>query len=70
MATNVLVVLLVVIIVIEKPCKFPVEDGRQIVTMDLPEKIKISELEKGLVYEFVFEQHKAPFLIKILRKNQ
>ena len=26
----------------------PVEDGRQIVTMDLPEKIKISELEKGL----------------------
>ncbi|MSS85663.1 MAG: hypothetical protein CK526_04520 [Thaumarchaeota archaeon] len=37
----------------------PVEDGRQIVTMDLSEKIKISELEKGLVYEFVFEQHKA-----------
>ena len=38
----------------------PVEDGRQIVTMDLSEKIKISELEKGLVYEFSFEQHKAP----------
>ena len=38
----------------------PVEDGRQIVTMDLSEKIKISELEKGLVYEFNFEQHKAP----------
>ena len=37
----------------------PVEDGRQIVTMDLSEKIKISELEKGLVYEFTFEQHKA-----------
>ena len=37
----------------------PVEDGRQIVTMDLPEKIKILELEKGLVYEFTFEQHKA-----------
>ena len=37
----------------------PVEDGRQIVTMDLPEKSKILELEKGLVYEFTFEQHKA-----------
>ncbi|MCG3779893.1 MAG: hypothetical protein MT332_02710 [Candidatus Nitrosopumilus limneticus] len=43
----------------------PVEDGRQIVTMDLPEKIKISELEKGLVYEFVFEQHKAPLSKKV-----
>ena len=37
----------------------PVEDGRQIVTMDLPKKIKILELEKGLVYEFTFEQYKA-----------
>ena len=37
----------------------PVEDGRQIVTMDLPEKSKILELEKGLVYEFIFEQCKA-----------
>lgn len=43
----------------------PVEDGRQIITMDLPEKIKISELEKGLVYEFVFEQHKAPLSKKV-----
>ncbi len=43
----------------------PVEDGRQIVTMDLSEKIKISELEKGLVYEFVFEQHKAPLSKKV-----
>ena len=43
----------------------PVEDGRQIVTMDLSEKIKISELEKGLVYEFTFEQHKAPLSKKI-----
>ena len=43
----------------------PVEDGRQIVTMDLPEKIKILELEKGLVYEFTFEQHKAPLSKKI-----
>ena len=43
----------------------PVEDGRQIVTMDLPEKIKILELEKGLVYEFTFEQYKAPLSKKI-----
>ena len=43
----------------------PVEDGRQIVTMDLSEKIKILELEKGLVYEFNFEQHKAPLSKKV-----
>ena len=43
----------------------PVEDGRQIVTMDVPEKIKISELEKGIVYEFSFEQHKAPLGKKV-----
>ena len=43
----------------------PVEDGRQIVTMDLPEKSKILELEKGLVYEFTFEQHKAPLSKKV-----
>ena len=43
----------------------PVEDGRQIVTMDLSEKIKILELEKGLVYEFTFEEHKAPISKKV-----
>ena len=43
----------------------PVEDGRQIVTMDLSEKIKMLELEKGLVYEFTFEQHKAPLSKKV-----
>ena len=43
----------------------PVEDGRQIVRMDVPEKIKISELEKGIVYEFTFEQHKAPLSKKV-----
>ena len=43
----------------------PVEDGRQIVTMDLPEKSKIWELEKGLVYEFTFEQYKAPLSKKV-----
>ena len=43
----------------------PVEDGRQIITMDLSEKIKILELEKGVVYEFTFEQHKAPLSKKV-----
>jgi len=43
----------------------PVEDGRHIVTMDLPKKIKLSDLEKGVVYEFTFEQHKAPLSKKV-----
>ena len=39
----------------------PVEDGRHIVTMDVTEKkkIKMDDLVKGEVYEFVFDQHKA-----------
>ena len=43
----------------------PVEDGRHIVTMDLPKKIKSSDLEKGVVYEFTFNQHKAPLSTKV-----
>ncbi len=43
----------------------PVEDGRHIITIDLPKKIKIGELEKGTVYEFVFDQHKAPLSKKV-----
>ena len=43
----------------------PVEDGRHIVTMDLPKKIKIGDLEKGVVYEFTFNQHKAPLSKKV-----
>ncbi|MFQ5476756.1 MAG: hypothetical protein ACE5DT_06990 [Nitrosopumilus sp.] len=38
----------------------PVEDGRHIVTMDVAKKIKLDDLVKGEVYEFVFDQHKAP----------
>lgn len=38
----------------------PVEDGRHIVTMDVPKAIKIDDLLKGEIYEFVFDQHKAP----------
>ena len=42
-----------------------IEDGRHIVTMDLPKKIKIKELEKGTVYEFIFDQHKATLSKKV-----
>ena len=43
----------------------PIEDGRHIVTMDLPKKVKIDDLVKGEVYEFVFDQHKAPISKKV-----
>ncbi len=43
----------------------PVEDGRHIVTMDLAKKTKIKDLEKGAVYEFSFDQHKAPISKKV-----
>jgi len=42
-----------------------VEDERHIVTMDVPKTIKIDDLLKGEVYEFVFEQHKAPLSKKV-----
>ncbi len=44
----------------------PVEDGRHIVTMDLPKKIKPSDLERGVVYEFTFDQLKAPLAKKVV----
>jgi len=42
-----------------------VEDGRHIVTMDVPKTVKIDDLLKGQVYEFVFDQHKAPLSKKV-----
>ena len=42
-----------------------VEDGRHIVTMDVPKTVKIDDLLKGQVYEFVFNQHKAPLSKKV-----
>ena len=42
-----------------------VEDGRHIVTMDVTKGIKIDDLLKGEVYEFVFDQHKAPLSKKV-----
>ncbi len=37
----------------------PVEDGRHIVTMDLPKKVKPADLERGVVYEFTCNSMKA-----------
>ena len=42
-----------------------VEDGRHSVTMDVPKSVKIDDLLKGEVYEFVFDQHKAPLSKKV-----
>ena len=44
----------------------PVEDGRHIITLDLPKTIKPSDLEKGVVYEFTFDQLKAPLSKKVV----
>ena len=49
-----------------------VEDGRRIVTMDLPKKTKPSDLMKGVVYEFTFNSSRASLsdkLIEFLRKE-
>jgi hypothetical protein len=48
----------------------PVEDGRHIITLDIPKKNKISDLEKGVVYEFTFDQHKAPLSKKTVEYLQ
>ena len=44
----------------------PVEDGRHIVTMDIPKKVKPSDLERGVVYEFNFDSLKAPLSKKVV----
>ncbi len=43
-----------------------VEDGRHIVTMDLPKKVKPADLERGVVYEFAFNSVKAPLSKKVV----
>ncbi len=43
----------------------PVEDGRRIVTLDLPKTIKPAKLERGVVYEFTFDTLKAPLSKKV-----
>ncbi|MCH6571985.1 MAG: hypothetical protein IH780_05425 [Thaumarchaeota archaeon] len=44
----------------------PVEDGRHIVTMDLPKKVKPVDLERGVVYEFTFNSMKASLSKKVV----
>ena len=49
-----------------------VEDGRRIITLDLPKKVKPSDLMKGVVYEFTFNSLKAPLskkLVDLLKKE-
>src|SRR5574338_1254049 len=43
-----------------------VEDGRHIVTLDLPKNIKPASCQKGVVYEFNFNLHKAPLSKKVV----
>ena len=44
----------------------PVEDGRHIITLDLPKTVKTKDLERGVVYEFVFDTLKAPLSKKVV----
>ncbi len=44
----------------------PVEDGRHIVTMDLPKKVKPADLERGVMYEFTFNSMKASLSKKVV----
>ena len=43
-----------------------VEDGRHIVTLDLPKNIKPAGLERGVVYEFIIDSLKAPLSKKTI----
>ena len=43
-----------------------VEDGRHIVTMELPKNIKPDQCERGVVYEFTFNLFKAPLSKKVV----
>ena len=50
-----------------------VEDGRRIINLDLPKKVKPVELMKGVVYEFTFDAMKAPLskkLVDLLKKEK
>ena len=44
----------------------PVEDGRHIITLDLPKSIKPADLERGVVYEFTLDSLKAPLSKKVV----
>jgi len=44
----------------------PIEDGRRIITLDIPKSIKQADLEKGSVYEFKIDCLKAPLSKKVV----
>lgn len=49
-----------------------VEDGRHIIELTLPKKIKLADLMKGVVYEFTFNSSKASLskkLVEFLKKE-
>ncbi|MGH9998476.1 MAG: hypothetical protein ACRD90_01260 [Nitrosopumilaceae archaeon] len=49
-----------------------VEDGRRIITLDLPKNVKPTDFMKGVVYEFTFSSMKAPLskkLVDLLKKE-
>lgn len=48
----------------------PVEDGRHIVTFEVPKSIKMNKLERGVVYEFQFDSLKAPLDKKVVEYLQ
>ena len=43
-----------------------IEDGRRIITLDLPQKIKTNDLKRGYVYEFTFNSSKASLSKKVI----
>ena len=45
----------------------PMEDGRHIITVDVPDSIKYDTLEKGVAYQISLEQQKAPLSAKAVR---
>ena len=44
----------------------PVEDGRHIITMDVQNGVKTSDLRRGVIYEFEFKSIKAPLSRKVV----
>lgn len=48
----------------------PVEDGRHIITVDMPDDIKMDTLERGVMYQFAYKQHKAPLSKKAIKYLQ
>lgn len=50
-----------------------VEDGRHIVTLDLPKNVKASDCQTGVVYEFAINMLKAPLAkktVEFLKKEK